>query len=958
VADVAYRFLPWVRAGLSAQLPVFDTLDGGTPGRARVPVHVTVEHRSAPIEVGAQLAVAGPGEVLGLDPRQVIRTDPAPNVTDFEPNFLVQVEFDRPELPWLFTPAVAGPTHQLRPWLVLVAVEEGAGVSLGHGDASLPALTIAPAAEPSRQLPDLDDSWAWAHAQVVTGPGDQVDDLLAARPERTAARLICPRRLDPDTAYRACVVPAFEAGRLAGLGLPPDPLDEAALRPAWTAGSDAPVVLPVYFSWRFATGRGGDFESFARALRARPLPDRVGEADVFFGAAGDPLPALAPGEEGAVVPLRGALRAPEAQPSPWPPATRAQVEQALREVVDLPSARLEGAPGGSGPAVTPPLYGRWLAQQAVVPADKPPWLRELNLDPRNRAVAGLATRIVQREQEPLMEQAWAQVGSIEEANRELRWAQLARAVRASLLHRHVEPLPPGRLLELTGTAHRRMRVGQATLSARVAASSLSDATVSTPFRRVVRPRGPLARRAYAPERRTARPFVEALDRGALAAEPPERAPDGLFGFARQAPARPDVAEPVRGALAAAAQAAARQRPRAPSAAAIRGVDLTDVLGGAILGRLDRIGRRDPLGPVPAVVLTPAHRARARRFRDAVAAAAEGADAVADQAPEPIGPALDVAALRAPVLARLDPEVTVPARVGSRIRIPPELRPRPDRDPLEEVMAAPTFPRPAWELVRDHFPEHMLPGLEHVLADTATLVETNPPFVEALLVGLNHEMARELLWREYPTDQRGSPFRRFWAPGGRDDVEPVHEWTEDGRLGENVSGETAGRLVLLVRGELLRRYPSTVIYAAPDEAGRPLLDAAAVQAPLFRGRMEPDVTFVGFDLTAAQARAGFWFVFEEQPTEPRFGLDVAAGFGDDAPDLTEWNDLSWGHLTAGAEELAQLSHIPLTALAHPPPPGPSWGSSSSAMASILAAQPARVCLRAADLLPPPALPPPP
>ena len=41
--------------------------------------------------------------------------------------------------------------------------------------------------------------------------------------------------------------------------------------------------------------------------------------------------------------------------------------------------------------------------------------------------------------------------------------------------------------------------------------------------------------------------------------------------------------------------------------------------------------------------------------------------------------------------------------------------------------------------------------------------TNPPFIEAYMVGLNHEFARELLWREYPTDQRGPPFRQFWEP---------------------------------------------------------------------------------------------------------------------------------------------------------------------------------------------------
>ena len=32
-----------------------------------------------------------------------------------------------------------------------------------------------------------------------------------------------------------------------------------------------------------------------------------------------------------------------------------------------------------------------------------------------------------------------------------------------------------------------------------------------------------------------------------------------------------------------------------------------------------------------------------------------------------------------------------------------------------------------------------------------------------MVGLNHEFARELLWREFPTDQRGSYFRQFWDP---------------------------------------------------------------------------------------------------------------------------------------------------------------------------------------------------
>ena len=123
-------------------------------------------------------------------------------------------------------------------------------------------------------------------------------------------------------------------------------------------------------------------------------------------------------------------------------------------------------------------------------------------------------------------------------------------------------------------------------------------------------------------------------------------------------------------------------------------------------------------------------------------------------------------------------------------------------------------------------------------------------------------------------------------------------------------------------------------------------------PLFRGRMEPDVAFCGFALDRDTARdEGWWFLLEEQPTAPRFGLDVAAGFGDDAPALNQWNDLSWSHLAADAAALAALSQIdaetPPEAAA---PPGPVWGADAAAMAGILAAA-SWVAIRARDLLPP-------
>ena len=85
------------------------------------------------------------------------------------------------------------------------------------------------------------------------------------------SRLLCPRRLDPLTEYLACVVPAFELGRKAGLGLPIKPDDEQHLEPAWASGTQSPahVTLPVYFHWEFRTGAGGDFESLVGLLKAR-----------------------------------------------------------------------------------------------------------------------------------------------------------------------------------------------------------------------------------------------------------------------------------------------------------------------------------------------------------------------------------------------------------------------------------------------------------------------------------------------------------------------------------------------------------------------------------------------------------------------------------------------------------------------------------------------------------------
>ena len=86
-----YRFGPWVRLGAGGPTP--DTLGAGLPTRATIPVNVGVNGQ--PVGVTARLH--GPGDVVSIDTRMVVRTDPPHLASEFEPNYFPLVEFDRPD---------------------------------------------------------------------------------------------------------------------------------------------------------------------------------------------------------------------------------------------------------------------------------------------------------------------------------------------------------------------------------------------------------------------------------------------------------------------------------------------------------------------------------------------------------------------------------------------------------------------------------------------------------------------------------------------------------------------------------------------------------------------------------------------------------------------------------------------------------------------------------------------
>src|SRR6188474_3574077 len=124
-------------------------------------------------------------------------------------------------------------------------------------------------------------------------------------------------------------------------------------------------------------------------------------------------------------------------------------------------------------------------------------------------------------------------------------------------------------------------------------------------------------------------------------------------------------------------------------------------------------------------------------------------------------------LKASVLLSLNPERTVRDATMDGAAINRDAMVT--TDDLDPIMDAPEFPQPMYEALRDLSQDYFFPGLEHVPTNTAQVLKTNEKFIESFMVGLNAEMGRELLWRNYPTDQRGTYFQQFWdtASAGAD-----------------------------------------------------------------------------------------------------------------------------------------------------------------------------------------------
>jgi hypothetical protein len=1027
-----YSFLPWLRQGIANTIA---TSDGDAGVKTRASVHVELQLSGDPVGGGAELtqtvaqdiALYSPGDIIGIDERAVVRTEPRHWITNFEANYLPAVDFYDEDFAWRYTPAAADGT-KLRPWVALVALEESEfeeGTNVANRP--LPFITIADASV----LPPADELWAWAHVHFNQSLSADPDELvspdmsavlpraqaiLAQNPDLAYARLLCPRRLKDNTPYHAFVVPTFETGRLAGLGLDPATAPHATFS-AWDNYQGRPEAgnYPIYYRWFFRTGSHGDFEYLVSLLKPRPVDKRVGTRDMDVQEPGSNLPGILDADLSGILKLGGALRVPDADLGPdlaerqkyehWDDPYPDAFQRALAAFVNLPddyaahTATIANAASGLAddpdPLITAPLYGRWhaLTQRLLTdrdgtqaPHDKN-WVHRLNLDPRFRVASAFGTDVVETNAEQYMDDAWQQIGDVLAANQLIRRLHLATEVSLRWFDRHLRPLASvdsERTLALTSPVSAHTLLNPTTVASLRERSIVPPVLTSTAMRRVLRPGARLMRSLPFDASATPRHLLARVNAGEVSAAPPSVVPSGVPTVDQAATAAdPKGAPPFvlklltrlpwlsAAVLALAVAIFVVLLLLLPLAigltlglivlAAFAGVALllrrwqqgharaqTISEGEQTPGAVDRLPKSpDFVLSEPGSNVRPTTGATdsptALRFKSALrdSFALRLASDAAARRPAPTR--LDLSSLTSSLVAAVNPALTISRRGRSTIEIAPWIREL-IGDEFVEVMAYPRIDLPMYEPLKAISVELFLPNINLIPQNSITLIETNQKFIESYMVGLNHEFARKLLWREYPADQRGSYFRQFWdvrsfinSEGLSEnelreqlyDIPELHRWSLATALGDHNQraspGEKGEEAVLVIRGELLKKYPTAVIYAhraqwARKDDGtidltepRSLVELTAaeeeqpprekVRSPLYEAKADPDIYFFGFDLTIPEAKGGtgqhpdddpgWFFVIKERPGEPRFGLELTRTHA-----LEVFNELTWDDAMPG------------------------------------------------------------
>lgn len=1036
--------------------------------RATVGVTLSMSMGGIGKNISDTLNIVGPGDILGIDKKLVVRREPEEGVFNFEANYLPAIEFFEEDFPWRYTPATPAAGHRLRPWLALVVLKDGeftVGQPKVNGFPSV--LTIMQ--DLYKVLHPHEEHWAWAHVQVnkpnAGGGGSNppmftyINNLRADLEKDlnvAFSRLLCSRKLEPGTSYTAFLIPAFETGRLAGLNQPTTIIP--SLKPSWDLGqSTSPREFPIYTQWRFGTAVDGDFETMVRALQPRAVDSSMGGTTVdishsgmgldtvfLSGASSQVLQTTVEMEAALCPPGFAPLPAQNTLPDVYLPILNQTVEvpgsldnstnplkdytKELKRLLNL-SSKIKSAqvtpeshpfiPGKyivlqsssntlpeEDPVVLPPLYGQWHADQKAVEENSPYWFQEVNLDVRYRIAAGLGARVVRENQNNFLEVAWKQVGEILEVNDRINKAIAAREVSAAVYQKHLigdlnvtgannvgltDAEKMETLLKVATPSLKNITLNNSgaanDIIPRIALKSdLSETITRSSFRKAARNKSTYTRKIEA-----ANPTVDSVTTGLIV-----KANVGVVSGAGP------LGQPADVAVA------------------------SQLLGDtAEVKSIRSYNQWSGKAPISSGTYSPwidIYNNSFENLNKTVVSYQTRQDKYQIQSSTSLPPVQIAKDVASSIQISLNPANTIRDKTWAAIQLQYDgITQSTNGAALKPLMAYPILDEPMYNYLKQISTTYILPHVDKYPNNIVTALVPNNKFIEAYMLGLNHEFAKELLWQEYPTDQRGSYFRQFWDvndtpnldalqdPEYMYDIKRVDLWS--GALGDNknaprLGGSSTGGneyLVLLVRGDLLKKFPNTLIYmqkavgskpVGPNDPPRALsgyqingtLNLNALKFPVFKSYVEPDIALVGFQISKAEALgtapsdpAGWFFVFQERPGQVRFGLDEEPA---PATPLQNWSNLNWAHMRSadapnGTFDAAGTAYVARMNFAHNLDPTHvasqidsqitalnssitnnaslpwnkkiRWGENAAENATILAQQPVKMAVHADDLI---------
>ena len=959
-----YSFLPHLRQGMALGIQHDDGVVN-TPAITRPSVTIDFDlkgdvvggNSNQLIESRSQtVQLFGPGDIIGVNPDAILRTAPLDWVTDFEYNFLPYVEFYEEDFPWRYSPArpvgASALTKKLKPWMALVVLKEGEFTRQTNAGSVLPSFKTT--VEQSTIFPEHAQLWAWAHVHVNEGLGDngvsniafgvsELNTLLNQNPNKGVSRIMCPRKLEAGAGYHAFLIPVYEQGRRAGLGLDFTGVD--MLRPAWDDATPTATDLefPIYHQWYFKTSATGDFEAMLEAIKPVVLDsERMGSRVLDIQNPGDTqYIGLAPS---STLGLGGAVRTLDYDPAAdnsWDvtDANNDYVNR-LRHDVNKPANHKEAVPTGD-PVIAPPIYGRWHKKQEklkeIAPVDD--WISRANLDPRFRAFAGAGAQVVKQHQEFFMDICWNQVEDVVEANRRLRMMKLAEQATLSIYRRSVQTASNEEKLVLTNTLHDHVKVSTNTVYKDVVDSRIPTSAVTGAFRRAIRPGCGFAKSLST----TATPLTTSnlltnLNTGTINVASAYTAPTGMLTASTTVTATFSPAWVTS------------QSPRSNYYLTLASAQYY------------------PPGTGTSNTLV------ANNFRN-TSTTLSGALSTSFM-PAPGGGSMDMNASASAITTSLNPYTSMLAKANSVINVQEFSGSISTLSSLNEVMATPKIELPMVNFLYQVSPDLVAPKMNSIPQNSVGALGIDQRYVEAFMLGLNHEMMSELLWREYPTDQRGTVFSRFWGsligPNATEAeaeqaraIKNIHTWNS-AELSKNYPAggiDPSTLTILSVRADLFKKYPNTLVYAnkakwkdglsGPDPELNRELDDMNIKQPVFYTQLG-DIAFFGFDLDQAEAKGdledlnkpGWFFVFKEVVGEPNFGLDIN---GDTAP-FSTWDEAGWESITTDFLD-PNAPGISVTPAGQPGDLANDiiWGQNASDMAYILYRKPGMVAYHAFNMI---------